>query len=133
MNHIELIDYNLHDKTIFFDTIGLYDKSKLYYRTLQMYKYTTHTNQIYTILILFQTNVVSKKTINMKKKKEIILKQLLIFCITKPMNCVSDMCPNIPLNFFKTVKKMNLLNFYIGKKNQTFDLSLIWLSLYHVP
>lgn len=24
MNHIELIDYNLHDKTIFFDTIGYY-------------------------------------------------------------------------------------------------------------
>lgn len=82
-----------------------------------MHKYTTHTNQIYTILILFQTNVVSKKTIkHEKKKKEIILKQLLIFCITKPMNCVSNMCPNIPLNFFKTVKKNEFVELLHRKK-----------------
>jgi hypothetical protein len=35
----------------------------------KIYKYTTHTNQIYTLLILFQTNVVSKKTIKHEKTK----------------------------------------------------------------
>ena len=35
INHTGLIDYNLHDKTIVFDIIGLHDKSTLYYRKLQ--------------------------------------------------------------------------------------------------
>lgn len=83
-----------------------------------MHKYTTHTNQIYTILILFQTNV-SKKTIKHEKKERNYLEtiaNILHYQANELCETVSDMCPNIPLKFFKTVKKNEFVELPHRKK-----------------